>query len=438
MVALGTAPAILSAGDLSESHLQGTVAKSTPAQQNFAAVPVAVYDGTLDKLGGMSLRELSEFHKKYLMETYIPNWNRGLDLKYGGFANALNPGQEPNFEKKGMYFQGRGVWMFSYLYNNITHDKNHLEAALRGRDFLIKSAMNEDYSWNSFVSRDGTKKLTVPLDHYGDIYMVQGLTELYKATKDERDLEIAIKTAHSVMQRLVSPSYQHVDAHTKALEPGTRRLASWQHFLGALNPLLKVKRDPAIENIARYCVRVMCEDHWQPGEGIFLEILDDRFRPYSFDAENWGDYKPNAISGWHSIQASWMVMEEALRVGHYPTYRKGFDMGISTLEKTYLDGYGVKEGMTINTYKSNSLDGITYPWGALDDVLSFCITALEHSHEPAAIDYYNKCFALHNSKIERTVHSGLLHTPRRFFHTIATLERIIQRNGKISGELIKG
>lgn len=390
----------------------------------------------LEQLGGMSLQELYDFHLKYITDVYIPNWDRGIDLQYGGFANALNPGEKPDFERKGMYFQGRAIWVFSYLYNNITHDKKHLEAAIKGRDFIIKSALNDNFQWSSFVSRDGSTRLTRPLDHYGDIYIIQGLTELYKATKDEKDLDIAIKTAHSVMERLVSPSYQHVDAHTKALEPGTRRLPSWQHFLGALNPLLKVRRDPAVEMLARYCVRVICEHHWQSEYGVLLEILDDNFRPYTFDASNWGDFKPRGVSGWHSIQASWLVIHEALRVGHSPSYNKGLEMGLSTLKKTYIDGKGIPfgiEGVSLEDPKDKlTAEGKSFPWGALDDVLVFCLSVLEHKHDPQVISYYNKCFALHNSKPENTVTSGLLHTPRRFFYTMEILQRIIGRKGEVS------
>lgn len=393
-------------------------------------------EGSLDRLGGMTLQQLLDHHRDYLKNTYIPNWDRAVDHKYGGFANVAIPGREPKFDKKAMYYQGRAIWMFSYLYNHITHDKRHLDAAVKGRDFVVKHALTNDHRWISFISREG-KPESEPLDHYGDIYMVLGLAELYKATKDEKDIALAIATAKSVMERLVSPSYQHIDAHVPALEPGTRRLPSWQHFLSALTPLLKVRRDPAIDYIARYCVRVICEDHWQPDSGVLLEVLDDKFRPYTFDAPNWGDFTPRGVSGWHSIQACWMVMDDALRVNHYPTYRQGVQMGLSTLEKCYIDGKGIPfstpQGMSLNDPKAKPNIDSTYPWGALDDMLVYCLMVLEHSHEPLAINYYNKCFALHNSKPANVVTSGLLHTPRRFFYSIEILERMIKRGGKVSG-----
>jgi hypothetical protein len=50
-------------------------------------------DGTIDQLGGMSLPDLLKWHQNYLKDIYIPNWERGIDHKYGGFANAISPGQ---------------------------------------------------------------------------------------------------------------------------------------------------------------------------------------------------------------------------------------------------------------------------------------------------------------------------------------------------------
>lgn len=434
IIGIGVAPEIFASAKSTVPGVQGLPGKQL--HEN------GIIERNLEQLGGMSLPDLLNYHRNYLKDIYIPNWERGIDHKYGGFANAISPGQEPDFENKGMYFQGRAVWMFSYLYNHITHDKKHLDAAIKGRDFLIKSAMTDDYRWASFVSRDGSKRLSEPLDHYGDIYMMQGLAELYIATKDPRDLDLAIKTAISVKDRLLSPTYQHVSAHTEALEPGTRRLPSWQHFLAALTPLLKVKRDPAVEKIARYCVRVICEHHWRPDDGVLLELLDDNFRPYSFDAPNWGNFYPQGVSGWHSIQACWMVMNESLRVLYYPTFRKGFEMGISTLEKTYISQKGMPSdmdhgGLSLSSPKARLNENGNYVWGALDDVLVFCLLAIEHSHDPVVINYYNDCFKVYTSKPEKIVTNGLLHTPRQFFYSIEILERIIARGGKVSGVFAK-
>ena len=76
-------------------------------------------------------------------------------------------------------------------------------------------------------------------------------------------------------------------------------------------------------------------------------------------------------------------------------------------------------------------------WGALDDVLVFCLMAIEHNQDPVIINYYNDCFKIYSAKPEKIITNGLLHTPRQFFYSIEILERIIARGGKVSGMLSK-
>jgi mannose/cellobiose epimerase-like protein (N-acyl-D-glucosamine 2-epimerase family) len=380
--------------------------------------------GYLDRLGGMSLQELLDFHHDYLKKTYIPNLERGIDWKYGGFADSLMPGQEPDFEKKSMYYQGRALWLLSFLYNHITHDKRHLEAAVTGRDFLVKHALTDDNRWISIMSRNG-KRLSESVDHYGDIYMMQGLAELYRATKEEKDIILSINTAHAVMERLVSPFYMGIGAHGPGNEPGTRRLGSWQHFLGALTPLLRIYNDFSIEKIASYCVRMICDYHWLPEYSVLIEYLDSNYKPFSERSGN-----SRSVSGWHSIQASWMVMDEAIRINDYLTYRQGIEMGVSTLEKCYMHGKGI---VTIKNPEDRvTADHDFDPWNSLDDILLFCLMVLEHSYMPDIIDYYNKCFHFYNSKPENITHKCLMHTPRRFFYSIDILNRMIKNGGVVS------
>ncbi len=386
--------------------------------------------GTLEVLGNMPLQKLLDYHRNYLMETYIPNWNRGVDWKYGGFTDMISPGQEPNFEKKSTYYQARGLWLFSYLYNHISKDLSHLKAAVNCRDFLIKYALTDNDQWISFLNRKG-ERLGGPVNHYGDIYMILGLAELFKATGDEKDLSLAKRTAFTVIERLVSPSYQSIGSWGPALEPGAKRLGDWQHFLNALTELLRIRYDEGISQIARYCVRMICEHHWLPEFGVLVEFVDNQYKPYTFTSPNWGGRRDlSIVSGWHGVQSSWMVMDEAMRVNYYPTFRQGLRMGLSTLERCFIDGQGV---ISIKSPEDSTLAEKVNPWGALDDVLVFCLMAIEHTHNPMAIDYYNNCFDLYNSRPDNFQPYDLLHVPRRIFFTIDILNRIIQNNGKISG-----
>src|SRR5690606_12545538 len=103
--------------------------------------------GGLSQLGGVSLQALLDYHRRYLTDTYIPNWDRAVNEQYGGFANVGVPGRDLNFSKKGMSSPGRAIWMFSYLYNHVTHDNHHFEAVIQGRYFVVKHALMDGHQW---------------------------------------------------------------------------------------------------------------------------------------------------------------------------------------------------------------------------------------------------------------------------------------------------
>jgi hypothetical protein len=139
------------------------------------------------------------------------------------------------------------------------------------------------------------------------------------------------------------------------------------------------------------------------------------------------------INAWHNIQVPWLLMDEALRVGHCPTFRQGVEMGLSTLQKCYVDGKGL---MNLDNPEAEPDPNELHPWGALDDILVFCLMVLEHIHDPLVIDYYNKCFKLYHSKPENYRPQDLLHLPRQLFYSIDILSRMI-KNGGNTCQLIK-
>jgi N-acylglucosamine 2-epimerase len=239
---------------------------------------------TITAIGAQSLEKLRDFHKRELSEEYIKLWDKsGIDRQYGGFFPEANEeGNPAKVTDKEMYYQGRGLWVFSYIYNHFEHHPRHLETARMARNFLVKNCRDQKGYWISKFTRDG-KRIQGSFTIYGDIYMVQGLAEYYKAAGNKEDLDLAIESAYGVMERIVSPSYQHLNGYGPSHEPGTKRLATWQHFLGALTPLLRYTQEQGVANIARMCVRNILERHWHPELGVAFEHLDDRFEPFRPD-----------------------------------------------------------------------------------------------------------------------------------------------------------
>lgn len=385
---------------------------------------------TVSEIGGRTLAELRDFHNRELEEEYIALWDTGgIDWVYGGFIPRWDENGNFTTDEKQMYYMGRGLWVFSYIYNHFGQRERHLKASRLCRDFILNYCREKSTGyWISKISRDGKTVIEGPYDIYGDMYVILGFTEYYKATGETNLLDIAIETAHGINERIVSPEYQHLQAHKEGYEPGTKILGTWQHFLSALTPLARVTQDYGVEMMARMCVRNIMERHFCQEYGVFFEYLDDSFMPYRPEA---GRDLRN-ISSWHSIQSAWMCMDEALRLGNQKMFMEALEMGRLTFEKCWREG---EDGglIGLDYPEQNIADSSDSPsWGRLDDAMVFALLAIEHTQAPWAIYWFDKIFTHAYKKPELFSRTGLLHHPRRLFCCIEILDRMIERNGKVS------
>jgi hypothetical protein len=260
------------------------------------------------------------------------------------------------------------------------------------------------------------------------MYVALGLGEYYHGTGDEKAKDVAIDTCHKVTERIVSPQYQHLAGHGRGHEPGTKRLGTWQHYLSVLTPLARYTNDFGIEMMARMCVRNILERHYRPEYGLAFEHLDDLFQPFRTDPND----NHRIVSGWHSVQAAWMCMDEALRVNDKGMFMTAMEMGRRTLEKCWVDGeHGGLVSITNPEAKPVEPESDA-PSGAMDDALLFCLLAIEHTHAPWAIYWFDKVFKHGYQKPERWKRQCLLHHPRRLFFCIDILDRMIARKGRVS------
>ena len=384
----------------------------------------------------MSIEELRDFHINEIENVYLPMWdNRRIDRQYGGVRPFLKADGTYQRDGKEMYYLGRAIWTFSYLYNNFGKRKDHLDIVEKTIEFVYKYGRAGKGVWNSEFTREGAVTLG-SFNIYGDMYVVLGLGEHYKATGNKESLDNAIETAHSITERINSPSYMHLAGHGPGNEPGTKRLGTWQHFISTLTPLARYSEgDYGVEMMARMCVNNILKRHWHPGLGVCFEQLDDQFQPYPYDPTR----NNRSISGWHSIQAAWMCMDDALRTGSKTNFMTALEMGRQTMEKCYVDkdenGESGLHGISNPEASPVISKGSTSAWGAMDDAMIWALLAIEHTHAPWAVDWFNKVFKDGYAHSDRFVRNCLLHHPRRLFMVKQILDRMIARNGRISGFL---
>ena len=127
-------------------------------------------------------------YKNELLENVIPFWEKNsVDMVNGGFFTCLDRTGKVFDTDKFIWLQGRQVWMFSSLYNNVEKNDNWLQMARHGAEFLEKFGHDTDGNWYFSLNREG-KPLIVPYNIFSDCFatMAFGQLEIGRASCRER------------------------------------------------------------------------------------------------------------------------------------------------------------------------------------------------------------------------------------------------------------
>ena len=389
-------------------------------------------------IGKRSLEDIRDVFHHELYDLTIPLWKKqGVDWKYGGYFDNYNERDEIVGGNKRLYYQSRILWLYSYFYTHFDQDEFHLRAAKAGFDFLKNYCVDDKYDWFTEVTREG-KPVTKFFDIYASIYMVLGLGEYYRASGVEEARDLAVKSAYRVNEIILSPTYL-APGHGRWYEPGTKRLGTWLHYLNALTPLLRYTADPGLEQIAKMCVRNMLNHHWQPDIGYAFEALQHDFTPYPDDLfiDDESRTTPNSerwVNNFHTMEAAWMIMDEALRTGNRRMFEEGMKFGRVHLEKCWVERNG-QQGL-VQFFRPDDPESfergeICKPY-VIKEVFILLLLALEHSGEQWAADWFDRAFGYSYGKPLDWPYRDTLHQPRGVMFCLEILNRMIERKGKVS------
>ena len=162
-----------------------------------------------EKLAGMTLPQLRQDYHDRLFKRYLPFWDKGgYDRENGGVMCELNDDGSVAVDMKYIWYQGRAVWVYSYLYNNFGKDPRWLAMAKNIRDFMVRHMHVGGGRWNQEVRRDGTLISGVGKNIYGALFAAVGLVQYAQATGREEDLDLAELSINASMKTYDSPDYQ--------------------------------------------------------------------------------------------------------------------------------------------------------------------------------------------------------------------------------------
>jgi N-acylglucosamine 2-epimerase len=276
-----------------------------------------------------------------LFEDFLPFMDAYVvDHKYGGFmCHADRDGTRISTVKR-TWFEGRGIWLYSYLYNKFGQNPHYLEVARKGVEFILKSMPEGEEFWPGSFTREGEplEEVDPPFygkrSIYGDLFIATGLAEYSKAQGNGEYWDLAKKIAMKSLRiydtRADYESLPKTDIAEKVVSP--RRLGHWMIFLRLATEMLETRCDAEVEGIASRSVEAVMKYHYNPEYGLLNEYLHhDMSRiknPYG-----------EIVTG-HSMEVLWMVLDEALRKGDRELFSEASEWLKRHVEVFWDDLYG--------------------------------------------------------------------------------------------------
>lgn len=402
-------------------------------------------------IAGLSLQTLREQYRYDLFDDFLPFMQKYvIDREYGGFMCTVDrDGTRINTDKH-IWFEGRGIWVYSFLYNNLAKKEEYLDVARRSVDFVLKIQPKGDALWPKFLTRDGKPKSKPPAEVYGDLFVAEGLAEYSTASGEPEYWDIAREIVLKCVRIYDRDDYNPAIGRTYLGPdakpfPGARILGVWMVLLRTVTQMLRSRRDQELEALADRCVEAVMEAHYNPEFRLLNELLNhDLTRPTD-------EYAQLVYTG-HAIETLWMVLDEAVRRKDKGLFDKAAERFRRHVRVAWDDIYG---GVFHNLQNvEQNLWTLSKTLWAQEEVLIGSLMVVEHTGAAWAqqtfremYDYVQDKFPLKqygfplwilyaDRKVTFERHSnrvGNYHHPRHLMLNLLALDRIIDRGGRVSG-----
>ena len=402
--------------------------------------------------GLLPLAQLRDQYRYDLFEDFLPFLDKYvIDRQYGGFMCTTDRDGRNLNGRKATWYEGRGIWVYSFLYNHFGKQPHHLEVARKSVEFILAARpQGEDTLWPVTFTREGQPETPPAKEIYGDLFVAEGLAEYARASGERRYWDIARDLVLKCVRIYNRPDYApdivaSYGGPPAFPFPGAKIQGVSMVLIRALGPMLDQRPDPELQAILDRALDAVINRHYNPDFDLNNELLEhDYSRPR-------GDLAQFVYTG-HSIETLWMIAWEAVRTRNQSLFGRASERFRRHVEVAWDGVYG---GVfrSLNHVDRNlwALDKVLW---AQEEVLIGSLLACEHTGAPWAAELFSKMNAYVRAKYPLRPHGYSLwiasadrqvtfephatrvenyHHPRHLMLNLLALDRLIARGGKPSG-----
>lgn len=415
----------------------GGCAAGKPAQNS----KLVTGSGTIT---GIDLEGIRERYRKALFDRFLPNMESlVIDHELGGFMTNLNIAtRKLESTDKRTWYEGRGIWVYSFLYNHFEKNPRYLEIARKSKDFILKALPADDKFFPASFTKEGTPRSAAEGDIYGNLFVAEGLAEYAKASGESQYFDLARKILFKAVERYDRPDYNYVYRAEKRV-PGPRILGHWMILVSVATQMLRQRHDPEIQALADRCVDAVMNHHVNANYKIANEAIAHDMTPLQDSiASQYGDVG-------HACETFAFIMSYAILRKNAGLFKAAADMFKRHVNTSYDAVYGGYFRVLENTDKYTWL--LSKSRWIQEEILIGALILIEHTGDPWAIQCFIEtdaylvekfmhpeyAFVVDSGDRQVKTHSQVraenYHHPRQLMVCMLAIDRILQRGRRTSG-----
>jgi N-acylglucosamine 2-epimerase len=329
-----------------------------------------------------SLKSYSLQYKTELLDSILPFWMKhSVDQQNGGFFTCLDQFGQVYDTDKFIWLQGRQVWCFAYMYNNIEKKQEWLDIAKHGADFLIKHGRDEEGNWYFSLTAEG-KPLVQPYNIFSDCFATMAFAALDKASPSDEYKKIALTTFDNIIARR-----QNTKGKYNKNFPGTRSLKNFSLPMILCNLSLELEHiigKEKVNELVPDIIHEVMEVFYQPKLGLVLENVN-------IDGSFADCFEGRLMNPGHTIEAMWFIMDLGIRLNDTSLIDKAVSIMLNTLEYGWDREYGgIFYFLDIQGHPPQQLEWDQKLWWVHVEALVALAKGFQHTGDMRCKEWFDK------------------------------------------------
>ena len=396
-------------------------------------------------ISDLNLEQLRKTYKEALFNRFIPNMDSlVVDHELGGFMCSVNIlTRKLTSTNKRAWYEGRGMWTYSFLYNNLEKNPRYLEIARKSKDFILKLLPADDRFYVSGFSKEGKPLSDSEGDIYGNLFVAEGLAEYSKASGERQYFDLAKKIILKAVARYDRADFTYRYKGETNVN-GPRILGHWMILLSVTTQMLRqAAQDAEIKALADRCVDAIMKHHINPEYGLLNEAIAHDFSPLADSvATQVGDIG-------HGCETLAFVMNYAVLRKNAALFREAseaFKRHVTVAKDTVYGGhFHLLNNVNTNDWVLNKVRWLQ------EEIMIGALILIEHTGDQWALNCFAETEAYVREKFVRPEYAFIIdggdrkvlqhsqtraehyHHPRQLMVSILAIDRMIARGKKPSG-----